>query len=163
MCIVPRLIPHHLSGTWSGVKWICFYCYLIVVRVRSLSLEHSPHPHPFTHSSPHFIFTEYVPTALRAFLTGFSGSAGTAVIYPTTPCGPTRYWNTNSLDSSVWTFTEVRCTGYDHRKWLSDMAATLRNSIILSKVGMDRFVAQRPWPRSCKIPLKGPLKRTRYG
>jgi hypothetical protein len=69
--LVPSDDPH-LSGTWSGVKLSCFYCYSIVVRVRSISLEHSPSScSPFT-QSPHFIFTEYVPTRLRAFSHGFS-------------------------------------------------------------------------------------------
>jgi Xaa-Pro aminopeptidase len=94
-----------------------------VAIIDSLSLSNLMHG---THRSPS---TEYVPEAYkrRAFLTGFGGSAGTAVVTAQDALlwTDSRYWNEASmqLDGSVWTLQK---SGLDSTptisKWLADTA-----------------------------------------
>jgi Xaa-Pro aminopeptidase len=93
---------------------------------------------------------EYVPEAYkrRAFLTGFGGSAGTAVVTAKDALlwTDSRYWNEASmqLDDSVWTLQK---SGLDSTptipKWLSDTAKDhykkAENNKAL-RIGLDPFV-----------------------
>jgi Xaa-Pro aminopeptidase len=93
----------------------------------------------------HVLYLEYVPAAYmrRAFLSGFAGSAGTAVVtheaaYLWTD---SRYWNEASLqlDASVWTLQKAGIpTTLTIPAWLAETAMAHQSQPL--RVGLDPYV-----------------------
>jgi len=119
-------------------------------------LVHGDHTltHTHTYASP-FATPEYVPDAYmrRAYLTGFKGSAGTAVITADDAFlwTDSRYWNeaTSSLDANHWTLQKSGQAGTKTiPKWLGALAtahyrthqAANNDNKAPLVVGMDPYV-----------------------
>jgi Xaa-Pro aminopeptidase len=99
------------------------------------------------------IYTEYTPDAYkrRAYLTGFQGSAGTAVVTQTQALlwTDSRYWNEASLqlDMDHWTLQKAgQASTPTITSWLADLAKTKYSDDTSSnenkelRVGIDPFV-----------------------
>ena len=106
----------------------------------------------------HFtIPSEYVPEAYkrREFLTGFQGSAGTAVVTADDALlwTDSRYWNEASLqlDASLWKLQKAGLPSTPTiPKWLAQESSLKQKASSSFKIGMDPFVHAASFPKEVK-------------
>jgi Xaa-Pro aminopeptidase len=113
--------------------------------------------------------TEYVPDAYkrREFMTGFRGSAGTAVVTATDAWlwTDSRYWNEAGLqlDATCWTLQKSGQAAVPTlQKWLADLAVQSyqkknvdqQQQVVPLRVGMDPYVHAASFSKDFKTALE---------
>lgn len=140
--LVPTDDPH-LSGMLR-LGLVVLVLVAICCRTTSVSIECMSHSHClfFVYL---YVLSEYVPEAYkrREFLTGFSGSAGTAVVTATEALlwTDSRYWNEASLqiDADLWKLQKAGLPSTPTiAKWLASTAVAASSKPL--RIGMDPHV-----------------------